>query len=413
MSGFFRAAVKVLVAAALILWISSPALAGVKVEGVPPWLETAATRSMAAVWGELDPRQEEATRLAVVKLVAARLFEGYSVGLAEMEGPDLHLVLKPERGAAWEVEGGVPSLPSPLSDWMDSDWQLARRRIGDLVAGLPLEALNWADAVLRIEIAEILKENLPGWRGSLIVRLEQERSILKVSLSPEQPVILAVTPRVSSTSLPTLLHSDMKEDLLKGLSPLIGLPVAWVARHEKQVVEWTAGFLGEQSRVENLKMNVKVQMKPQPVTDLAVRLESRRYTIWAWVAGYAGTSDRYPEAGVHLGRKAQLFPHWDVELYGEALFYLNDWDLETRLGFRWSPWDRIWVGVERSWPAEETWWRAWFDGPVRSPYAWIRGSEEGSVNLGIGYRLNENLSIELHYDDRDENSASVRLVGNL
>lgn len=413
LSVFSRAAVKVLVAAALILWTSSPALAAVKVEGVPSWLEAAATRSVEAVWGEIDPRQEEATRLAVVKLVAARLFEGYSVGSAEMAGSDLHLVLNPKQGTAWEVEGGIPSLPGPFSDWVSSDWQLARRRIGDLISGLPLEALNWADAVLRLEVAGVLRESLPGWRGSLIVRLEEDRSILKVGLSPEQPVVLAVTPRISSTSLPTLLHSDLKEDLLKELSPLIGLPVAWVARHEKQVAEWTAGFLGEQSRVENLKMDVSVQMKPQSVTDLAVRLESRRYTIWAWVAGYAGTSDRYPEAGVHLGRKAQLFPHWDVELYGEALFYLNDWDLETRLGLRWSPWDRIWVGVERSWPDEATWWRAWFDGPVRAPYGWIRGSEKGNVNLGIGYRLNENLSIELHYDDRDENSSSVRLVGNL
>jgi hypothetical protein len=413
LSGFSRAAVKVLVAAALILWTCSAALAAVKVEGVPSWLEAAATRSMAAVWGEIDPRQGEETRLAVVKLVAARLFEGYSVGSAEMAGSDLHLVLNPKQGTAWEVEGGIPSLPVPFSEWMSSDWQLARNRISDLVSGFPLEALNWADAALRLEVADILSETLPGWRGSLIVRLEENRSILKVGLSPEQPVILAVTPRISSTSLPTLLHSDLKEDLLRGLSPLIGLPVAWAARHERQVAEWTTAFLGEQSRVENLKIGVTVQMKPQPVTDLAVRLESRRYTIWAWVAGYAGTSDRYPEAGVHLGRKAQLFPRWDVELYGEALFYLNDWDLETRLGFRWSPWDRIWLGVERSWPDEATWWRVWFDGPVRAPYAWIRGSEEGNVNLGIGYRLNENLSIELHYDDRDENSSSVRLVGNL
>jgi hypothetical protein len=254
-SGFSRAAVKVLVAAALLLWTSSPVLAAVKVEGVPSWLEAPATRSMAAVWGEIDPRQEEETRLSVVKLVAARLFEGYSVGSAEMSGSDLHLVLKPINGAAWEVEGGGPSLPGPLSAWMDSDWQLARGRIADVISGLPLEALNWADAALRLEIAEILREHLPGWNGSLVVRLEEDRSILRVGLSPEQPVILAVMPRISSTSLPTLLHSDLKEDLLKGLSPLIGLPVAWVALHEKQVAEWAAGFMGEQSRVENLKID--------------------------------------------------------------------------------------------------------------------------------------------------------------
>lgn len=413
LSGFSGAVVKVLMAAALLLCVSGSVGAAVKVEGVPLWLEPAATRSVDAVWREIDPRQDESTRLLLVKLVATRLFEGYSVDSVKIAGEDLKLVLRAKNITAWEVEGGIPPLAKPLSEWMEEDWREAGKRIGALVSDLPLEALNWADSALRLEVSEILRESLPGWQGSLLVRLEGDRSVLKVGLAPEQPLVLAVVPRTNSTSLPTLLHSEVKEDLLTGLSPIIGLPVAWVARHEERVAEWAAFLLGDESFVENLKVDVKITVKPQPVTDLAVRLESRRYTIWAWVAGYAGTSDRYPEGGFHLGRKAQLFPHWDVELYGEALIYLNDWDLETRLGFRWSPWDRIWVGVERSWPDEVTWWRAWFDGPVRSPYAWIRGSEEGNVNLGIGYRLNENLSIELHYDDRDENSSSVRLVGNL
>jgi hypothetical protein len=412
-SGFSRAAVKVLVAAALLLCASGPVSATVKVEGVPSWLEQAATRSVEAVWREIDPRQDESNRLLIIKLVATRLFEGYSVDLTEISGENLKLVLKAKNVTAWKVEGGMPPLAKPLSEWMDEDWQEAGRRIGALVSGLPLEALNWADSALRLEVAGILRESLPGWQGSLVVRIEGDRSVLKVGLVPEQPLVLAVNPRTNSTSLPTLLHSDVKEDLLTGLSPIIGLPVAWIASHEGRVAEWAAFLLGDESFVENLKVDVKVTVKPQPVTDLAVRLESRRYTIWAWVAGYAGTSDRYPEAGLHLGRKAQLLPHWDVELYGEAIFFLNDWDLETRLGLRWSPWDRIWVGAERSWPDEATWWRVWFDGPVRSPYAWIRGSEEGNVNFGIGYRLNEYLSIELHYDDRDDNSSSVRLVGNL
>ena len=259
----------------------------------------------------------------------------------------------------------------------------------------------------------ILRRTLPGWQGNLLVRIEGGRSILKLGLVPEQPLILAVRPHTSSTSLPAVLHSGLKDGLLAELSPLIGLPVTWVARHESQVAEWTSALLSDEPLVGNLKAKPKVTVKPQPVTDLSVSLESRRYTIWAWAAAYAGTSDRYPEAGLHLGRKAQPFPGWDVELYGEALLFLNDWDLESRLGFRWAPWERVWVGVEQSWPDETAWWRVWFVGPVRSPYAWVRGSEEGDMNFGIGYRLNENLSIELHYDDRDENASSVRLVGNL
>lgn len=409
----FKAAAKLLLAAALLLAFFRPAAAGVRVQGVPGWLSPAATRSMEAVWREIDPTQDEQTRLAVIKLVSSRLFEGYRVDFAGIDQEGLVLVLEPKSRTAWEIEGGLPSLPAPLSGWLNTDWENAQSRILDLVSGLPLDSLNWADAALRLEIAGIMTETLPGWRGSLLVRVEGEKAILKVGLTPEQPLVLAVTPRTSSTSLPILLHSELKEDLLKGLSPVIGLPVAWLAGHERQLASWTASLMKEESLVEDLKVDVRVSVKPEPVTDLAVRLESRRYTIWAWVAGYAGTSDRFPEAGFHLGRKAQLLPGWDAELYGEGLLFLDDWDFETRLGLRWSPWDRIWLGVERSWPDEATWWRAWFDGPARSVYGWARVSDDGDLNLGVGYRINENLSIEFHYDDRDSDSSSIRLVGNL
>ena len=409
----YRAAASFLMAAALLLCVSGPALAGVMIQGVPSWLRGAATRSMEAVWGEIDPQRDEAMRLAVVRLVATRLFEGYEVESASLEGQDLVLRLKAKSRTEWEIEAGLPSLPLPLSEWIKEDWENAREAIWQRIKDLPLEALNWADSSLRMEIAGILRETLPGWQSSLVVRIDGGHSILKVGLAPEQPLILAVRPRSTSISLPSLIHSEVKEDLLTGLSPLIGLPVSWVARHEKQVAGWASVLLSDESFVESLKVELKVSVKPQPVTDLSVQLESLRYTIWAWVAGYAGTSDRFPEAGLHLGRKAQVFPGWDIELYGEALLYLNDWELESRLGFRWSQWDRVWRGVERSWPDEASWWRVWLDGPVHSPYAWFRGSEDGELNFGVGYRLNENLSIELYYDGRDENSSSVRLVGNL
>lgn len=403
----------VLVAAALILQGVAPANAGVRLEGLPAWLSGSASRGMEAVWREIDPRQEEVARLAIVRVVAIRLFEGYEVDRIGIDGQDLVLTLKAKSRTEWGVEASLPSLPAPLDGWLEGDWERARGALQQRIQGIPLEALAWADSALRREVAGILAAELPGWQGSLTVRVEQGRTILKIGLVPEQPLVLAVNPRSTSTSLPSLIHSEVKDDLMAGLSPLVGLPVAWVARHEKQVAQWASEQLKDESFVEKLKVDIGVVLRPQPVTDVSVRLESRRYTIWAWAAGYAGTSDRFPEAGVHLGRKAQPFPRWEIELYGEALVFLNDWNLETRAGFRWSPWDRVWVGVERTWPEEEIWWRVWLDGPVRSPYAWFRGSDGGELNFGLGYRLNENLSIELHYDSRDENSSSVRLVGNL
>ncbi len=52
-------------------------------------------------------------------------------------------------------------------------------------------------------------------------------------------------------------------------------------------------------------------------------------------------------------------------------------------------------------------------GKVKQPYFWVRFSENSEKNMGVGYRLNEFLSIELHYDERDDDQWSIRAVGNL
>jgi hypothetical protein len=117
--------------------------------------------------------------------------------------------------------------------------------------------------------------------------------------------------------------------------------------------------------------------------------------------------------GLHVGRRATLFPRFEVELYGEWIAQVDDGSLEGRYGLRWSPWGDVWLGVEWVHPEDALWGRFMAGGRIRRPYIWLRLSEEGEANAAGGYRLNEHISLELHYDERDEDPWSVRAVGNL
>lgn len=146
---------------------------------------------------------------------------------------------------------------------------------------------------------------------------------------------------------------------------------------------------------------------------MKVNVESRHYTIGAWAALYAGTRDRTGEFGVHLGRKIKIFSRWSMEVYGEGILELQDWDPEGRLGLRWSPWGDVWIGGE--WSSKDSmWWgRINIEPRMHKPYVWFRWREDGEYNAAIGYKATEYISLELHYDTRDEDSLGLRLIGNL
>jgi hypothetical protein len=63
---------------------------------------------------------------------------------------------------------------------------------------------------------------------------------------------------------------------------------------------------------------------------------------------------------------------------------------------------------------DDIWWvRASLDSKPRSPYAWIRYSEGGDANGALGYRINDFISVEVHYDSRSNDPWNVRALVNM
>jgi hypothetical protein len=312
----------------------------------------------------------------------------------------------------WRVELVPPRLPPPVDRWLSSDLTGVSPRVEALLEGVPLEALSWGDEGLSRAVDGLLDVSAPGWRKALLVRRTEGNPILQVGFVAESPLVLAVAPTLNSSTLPTLLYADLREDLLEGLSPMIGTPVPWVARHRSDLETWAAGILGGANRVVQSRSDSKVTAVPERITRVDARLESHRYVLWAWAAGYVG-SNRYPEVGIHAGRKVLPFNAWEVELYGEWVVALDDGGVESRYGFRWSPWGDVWWGAEYVLPDDLWFGRLSLGGRVRSPYAWLRLSEEGESDFGLGYRINEHISLEVHYDERDDEPWSLKAIGNL
>jgi len=66
-----------------------------------------------------------------------------------------------------------------------------------------------------------------------------------------------------------------------------------------------------------------------------------------------------------------------------------------------------------TYPGGVFWWKARTRQEIGRPYVWWRMNTDNEHNIGVGVRINEHISIELHYDERDADSMSLRLIGDL
>jgi hypothetical protein len=406
-----------LLTATLLISISGLAQASgrrAEVRGLPDWLEPVAERSLAAVVQSVPRESSEEAVESVVRKVSERLFTGYNVDSVEVTGVLTAVNLSPAAPVLnWDLEFKIPRLGLPSLRWFEWDLEKVREPIIALIEGLPVDALSWCDVALKDAIVDILTPVLPGWEPSLVVSSSEKEMIMTVSFSPQLPLVIAVMPTLSSNTLPTMLNTELKEDLLENFSPFIGLPVSWASLHAEDLNAWIGSYLSGKSIVKQTISKTKVNFTASQVSHLDVRVESSKYTISAWAAVYAGTSDRSAEAGLHLGRKVQILPKWDMELYGELIVGLQNWSTEFRGGLRWSPWGDVWVGGEWS-SKDEMWWaKLSIDPRLRKPYAWFRIREDGEINAAAGWKATEYISFELHYDSRDSGAWSLRMLGNM
>ena len=396
---------------ALIFSFSSPCYA-LSVSGVPAWLEGAVTRSLSAVWSEI-PDSPEIDREGTLTLVASRLFAGYSVRVKLVNNsPEVNFspikseIIKPE------IKLIVPELRDMAAKWFKDDISSMDAEIFNLVKELPQSAFTWSDEALKEAVSKIINNKLPGWEFSQQIFISENSTLINITFRPGTDMILAVKPALYSRTIPAMFRSDLEAKLLPELAPLIGIPVKWAELHKNDIERTAREFLEDKHSVENLKANVNINFSPGKISDINASVDSKKFTFQMWVAAYAGIEGKYPEAGIFFGYRPSL--NW-AEVYTELIFSLNDFDLTRRLGARFELLNNFWAGVEVQWPENEYFIRAQYvPVKIRRPYGWWRWSPNLKQHeAAIGYRIDEHVSIELYYNDSNNDKIGLRGMWHL
>ena len=402
----------------LLLFATRPCYA-LNVSGVPDWLKAAVTRSLDAVWSEI-PNRQDVDREGTLALVATRLFAGYDVkvkpkryGPAIIFSPHDEEIIKPE------IKLNVPELRGMALEWFNKDIAGMSDEIFALVENLPQSAFTWADEELRTQIGEIIEHTLPGWDFSQQIYISQNSTLINISFRPSTNLILAIEPDLYSHTVPVMIRSYLESKLIPAFSPLIGVPVEWAQSHKTEIEKFANEFLEDRHSVENLRADVSVTFVADTVSTLEARVDSKDFMFQMWVAAYAGLEGRYPEVGAFFGFRPDVW--LKPEIYVEALFSLNDFDVISRLGGRFELANNFWLGIENQWstqanlPDNEYFFRVQYSPlKIRRPYAFWRFSPQLEAHeAALGYRFDEHVSVEIYYDNLGKDKLGLRGVWHL
>ena len=230
---------------------SGPAWAvSITAEGLKEWQEELAVQTLTAVAESIPQSGSPAYRAEILQTVARRLFAGYRI-TAVSRGSGSAVVKFDASGEElfWRVDVSVPSLRDMPLEWFQEDMVGLADEISVLLQGVPLASLSWSDRALQEKINALAEGRLPGWTPEMLVTRGDAEAVLSVSFVPQMPMILAVNPSFTSTSLPTLLYGEFRDDLQGHLAPLVGLPVKWASKHSADLARWTESYINDQMLV--------------------------------------------------------------------------------------------------------------------------------------------------------------------
>ncbi|MDR3348335.1 MAG: hypothetical protein LBO03_01810 [Acidaminococcales bacterium] len=347
---------------------------------------------------------------AVLADVANRVFTGYNtekILITPGEDTIADFYVRPWGAVTDEIKvavhlSGADELWSGLFKEETDSLRLAAERI---LKGISVDAVDWAGIPAKREIREILKARMPYFQATVDIYSDGGAVAVDIVLLPVGRNVQGVNYELRSYTVPTLVLNDARKRLGDYVGKLRGLPVEFVARHEKEI----KGIIKAQAEKERIarqySLKADVELSAGADADVGITLDSEQYRFW--IEGYIdiARADRSASGRAHIGR---LISRAD-EIFLEATFYANEvtWKFDPGISRRWG--NTVLSALVRL-PEREAGMRL-EAGFLKN---WLLRVEKFSgarrPEFGLRYRLHEFLAFEFIVGEKEN---YFRVVGNL
>ena len=209
---------------------------------IPPLVEKRIAASIQTVGNHVFLQQDDSDILRrqgeynrQVYDIIDRVLIGYTVEHIQIvPGPEtvLRVQIRPWGDTIRSVHvafdfGSLPALGQQLAG---NDLAHAQAFIENLLVGLPVDALDWANGTVQAVMEAELETELPEFYPHIVITPGPEAQV-QVFFLPKLPVVRNVNVNVEAENLPKLIFLSTRKHMEDRYAGLDGLPVAFVQRH--------------------------------------------------------------------------------------------------------------------------------------------------------------------------------------
>ena len=337
---------------------------------------------------------------------------GYSVTAVAIEpGEEAHVrvTLAPwaERVEAVEVEVSVDGVSPVIGKMAKEDLRGVETVFRQSLEGLPSAAVDWTNGVLKESLNAYMAEHLPEFRADFDVDTAR-RTHVALTVYPKMPVVRTIDLAMRSDTIANFALLEKRSVLQAKADEMLGVPVAFVARHEKEFARGMEEVLDASGEFRTLGLKTHATIAAGEQTSVMSRSDTSRYRLrlegWGDVGRRSADGNDVTfraHAGAMLSAADEIFVQADV------LPQDFDWGWEAAYE------RRVFPGVFASirYDMRE---HAWTTGVRAAPLPrvevrWEYRRADHTGEAGLSYRLHDFLRAELV---RDSSGGWLRLIGD-
>lgn len=336
-------------------------------EAVPPLVQKRIAASIQTIGNHVllnqdsDAVQEnKESYKRVMYDIVNRVLIGYTVDDIQIAGSreavvDVHIRPWGQTIQSVRVDVDYGALPALGQTLANADAANISAYAENLLAGLPLDALEWANGAVKQVLEQELEARLPEFYPHIVIE-PGKTAVVHVYFLPKLPVVRNVYVAVHADNVPKVIFLSTRKNLEQCYAGLEGLPVAFVRRHEADIQQQLAQSLAGQWVVKEYKLHVTPQVEIGENTKITLYSQTDFYDI---------------QAGMYLdaGRKTGSRSHED------------DTVLRALVGRKIGARHEIYGGVE-----------------------WMPSSMSWNIMPGYFYRFGRNTRIGLHHETKDDSN---------
>lgn len=310
-----------------------------------------------------------------------------------------------------QVETSVEGMPPRIEKLVRQDMQDVAQVFCDALTGLPTAASDWTNGVIKHQLNAYMAEHLPEFRADFELDPEPVTRV-RVVVYPRLPVVRTVDLSMRSDTVPNFYLLAHREFMQEMTSDLIGVPVAFVKRHEAELSRQFAEELDQKPDFKTLRMKTKTVIHTAERLTIMTRSDTDRYRLrlTGWLDIRRDRTSRHEEdrnlvfrihAGRMISRLDELFLQADFMPqpmeWGGEIGYDRQIGSKGHVQVRYDPSKRRFVLAASQQLAPR-----WL---LRYEY---RFAEKNGETV-LRYKLHDFLSLE-YLIDRDQNW--LRFLGN-